>query len=321
MRDPNPRVRRPRAARSCAAPGCAVTVGVLEARGARSSTSRFVVARGGPRPVRAAEGGPHPRRAHRHRGGRVEVDHERRAAARGPRACGGCTTRWRWASAPSSPTIPCCCRTPRGAPPVLPRSCSTPAAAARSTAAWSRSAPAARRCWVLTRGGAGRSARRARAPRRGRHPACRPRRAASPCGCALRELWRARPAEPDGRGRRGAAGRVPRRARLFDQVALFRAPLLLGGRAEPRAFGGPDPARLADAPPRLAARRGRRAGRGRRLVRGLVPRALPARRCSPGIVEEIGTVRARWTPRGRRAACGSRRARARRRWPRAARSP
>ena len=30
-------------------------------------------------------------------------------------------------------------------------------------------------------------------------------------------------------------------ARLFDQVALFRAPLLLGGRGSRPAFGGPDP--------------------------------------------------------------------------------
>lgn len=36
-------------------------------------------------------------------------------------------------------------------------------------------------------------------------------------------------------------------ARLVDQVALFRAPLLLGGRGGRPAFGGPDPRRLADA--------------------------------------------------------------------------
>jgi len=36
-------------------------------------------------------------------------------------------------------------------------------------------------------------------------------------------------------------------ARLFDQVALFRAPLLLGGRDGLPAFGGPNPRRLADA--------------------------------------------------------------------------
>jgi diaminohydroxyphosphoribosylaminopyrimidine deaminase/5-amino-6-(5-phosphoribosylamino)uracil reductase len=36
-------------------------------------------------------------------------------------------------------------------------------------------------------------------------------------------------------------------ARLFDHVALFRAPLLLGGRDGLPAFGGPDPRRLADA--------------------------------------------------------------------------
>lgn len=37
------------------------------------------------------------------------------------------------------------------------------------------------------------------------------------------------------------------RAALFDKVALFRAPLLLGGRSSLPAFGGPDVTRLADA--------------------------------------------------------------------------
>ena len=36
-------------------------------------------------------------------------------------------------------------------------------------------------------------------------------------------------------------------ARLVDQVVLFRAPLLLGGRGSRPAFGGPDPARVAHA--------------------------------------------------------------------------
>jgi diaminohydroxyphosphoribosylaminopyrimidine deaminase/5-amino-6-(5-phosphoribosylamino)uracil reductase len=36
-------------------------------------------------------------------------------------------------------------------------------------------------------------------------------------------------------------------ARLLDQVALFRAPLLLGGRGSRPAFGGPDPLRIRDA--------------------------------------------------------------------------
>jgi hypothetical protein len=35
--------------------------------------------------------------------------------------------------------------------------------------------------------------------------------------------------------------------RLFDQVALFRAPLLLGGRDSIPAFGGPNPRRIGDA--------------------------------------------------------------------------
>jgi diaminohydroxyphosphoribosylaminopyrimidine deaminase / 5-amino-6-(5-phosphoribosylamino)uracil reductase len=37
------------------------------------------------------------------------------------------------------------------------------------------------------------------------------------------------------------------REELFDQVAFFRAPLLLGGRRGLPAFGGPDPLRLGDA--------------------------------------------------------------------------
>jgi diaminohydroxyphosphoribosylaminopyrimidine deaminase / 5-amino-6-(5-phosphoribosylamino)uracil reductase len=37
------------------------------------------------------------------------------------------------------------------------------------------------------------------------------------------------------------------RARLFDEVALFRAPLLLGGRGSRAAFGGKDPKRIAGA--------------------------------------------------------------------------
>lgn len=36
-------------------------------------------------------------------------------------------------------------------------------------------------------------------------------------------------------------------ARLFDQLALFRAPLLLGGRGSRPAFGGPDPRRITQA--------------------------------------------------------------------------
>jgi diaminohydroxyphosphoribosylaminopyrimidine deaminase/5-amino-6-(5-phosphoribosylamino)uracil reductase len=39
------------------------------------------------------------------------------------------------------------------------------------------------------------------------------------------------------------------RGGLFDQVALFRAPLILGGRRSLPAFGGPDPKRLAQAVP------------------------------------------------------------------------
>jgi riboflavin biosynthesis pyrimidine reductase len=38
-------------------------------------------------------------------------------------------------------------------------------------------------------------------------------------------------------------------ARLADEVALFRAPLLLGGRGSLPAFGGPDPDDLGDGLP------------------------------------------------------------------------
>jgi hypothetical protein len=50
-------------------------------------------------------------------------------------------------------------------------------------------------------------------------------------------------------------------ARLLDAIALFRAPLLLGGRGRP-AFGGPDPTRLRQAlrlSPRSPLLRGRKA--------------------------------------------------------------
>ncbi len=46
--------------------------------------------------------------------------------------------------------------------------------------------------------------------------------------------------------------------RLFDQVALFRAPLLLGGRGSKPAFGGENPRRLTDARPLRAAESGSR---------------------------------------------------------------
>jgi diaminohydroxyphosphoribosylaminopyrimidine deaminase/5-amino-6-(5-phosphoribosylamino)uracil reductase len=42
------------------------------------------------------------------------------------------------------------------------------------------------------------------------------------------------------------------RARVVDQVALFRAPLLLGGRGSRPAFGGDDPAEIGEALPLTA---------------------------------------------------------------------
>ncbi|HEV8254191.1 MAG TPA: bifunctional diaminohydroxyphosphoribosylaminopyrimidine deaminase/5-amino-6-(5-phosphoribosylamino)uracil reductase RibD [Vicinamibacteria bacterium] len=48
--------------------------------------------------------------------------------------------------------------------------------------------------------------------------------------------------------------------RLFDEVAIFRAPLLLGGRGSLPAFGGPDPARLSKAVRLVRRRTARGAG-------------------------------------------------------------
>jgi diaminohydroxyphosphoribosylaminopyrimidine deaminase/5-amino-6-(5-phosphoribosylamino)uracil reductase len=73
-------------------------------------------------------------------------------------------------------------------------------------------------------------------------------------------------------------------ARLLDAVALFRAPLLLGGRHGRPAFGGPDPARLGQAlrlSPRSPLLRGRRADP-----------ALPGPWPEPRVFEL-------WYPRGR----------------------
>src|SRR5262245_9055026 len=45
-------------------------------------------------------------------------------------------------------------------------------------------------------------------------------------------------------------------ARLVDEVALFRGPILLGGRGSRPAFGGPDPRRIEEALPLRPAVRG-----------------------------------------------------------------
>lgn len=106
-----------------------------------------------------------------------------------------------------------------------------------------RSAPSSP-VWVLC-GRAGRS-RRGLLERRGVTVIEGPGRGRVPLKWALRELWR--------RGIRslmveGGAELLGSflAERLFDQVALFRAPLLLGGRGSLSAFGGPDPGRIAQA--------------------------------------------------------------------------
>jgi diaminohydroxyphosphoribosylaminopyrimidine deaminase/5-amino-6-(5-phosphoribosylamino)uracil reductase len=98
--------------------------------------------------------------------------------------------------------------------------------------------------WVLTRGGDPR--RRARLERLGVAVIQVPGRGRVPAAAALRELY--------ARGLRSLM--VEGGSELlgsflaeghFHEVALFRAPLLLGGRRGLSAFGGKDPARLAQA--------------------------------------------------------------------------
>ena len=83
----------------------------VDGRGRRRARSeaaalneRFLVAARPAPALRHAEGGHDPRRPHRHRRRRVEVDHQRRAAAARARRCDACTTAWRSASAPCSRT-------------------------------------------------------------------------------------------------------------------------------------------------------------------------------------------------------------------------
>ena len=97
--------------------------------------------------------------------------------------------------------------------------------------------------WVLTRGGEARQ--RTRLERLGVAVIQVPGRGRVPAAAALRELY--------ARGLRslmveGGAELLGSflEARLFHQVALFRAPVILGGRRGLSAFGGADPARLAD---------------------------------------------------------------------------
>lgn len=98
--------------------------------------------------------------------------------------------------------------------------------------------------WVLC-GRAGRD-RRGALERRGVKIIVAPNPGRVPLKWALRELWR--------RGIRslmveGGAELLGSflAERLVDQVALFRAPLLLGGRGSLSAFGGPQPARIGQA--------------------------------------------------------------------------
>jgi diaminohydroxyphosphoribosylaminopyrimidine deaminase/5-amino-6-(5-phosphoribosylamino)uracil reductase len=128
--------------------------------------------------------------------------------------------------------------------------------------------------WVLTRGGDPR--KRARLERLGVAVIQLPGRGRVPAAAALRELYARGLRSLMVEGGSELTGSFLSEG-LFDQVALFRAPLLLGGRASVAAFGGPDRARLSE-----AARLSRRSPR----LRGRLAPA-PAKGPTPGPSYEI----------------------------------
>jgi diaminohydroxyphosphoribosylaminopyrimidine deaminase/5-amino-6-(5-phosphoribosylamino)uracil reductase len=98
--------------------------------------------------------------------------------------------------------------------------------------------------WVLTRAAA--RPKRARLERLGVAVIQMPGRGHLSVGVALRELYARGLRSLMVEGGSELLGSFLA-SRLFDQVALFRAPLLLGGREGRPAFGGPDPLRLSQA--------------------------------------------------------------------------
>lgn len=98
--------------------------------------------------------------------------------------------------------------------------------------------------WVLTRGGDAR--KRKHLERRGVAVIQMPGRGRVPPDAALRELYARGLRSLMVEGGSELLGSFLA-ADLFDQVALFRAPILMGGRRSLPAFGGPDRPRLADA--------------------------------------------------------------------------
>jgi diaminohydroxyphosphoribosylaminopyrimidine deaminase/5-amino-6-(5-phosphoribosylamino)uracil reductase len=97
--------------------------------------------------------------------------------------------------------------------------------------------------WVLTRGGDRK--RRARLERRGVVVIEVSGRGPVPPAAALRELYARGVRSVMVEGGSELLGSFLAE-RLFDRVALYRSPLLLGGRGSRPAFGGPDPLRLDD---------------------------------------------------------------------------
>jgi diaminohydroxyphosphoribosylaminopyrimidine deaminase/5-amino-6-(5-phosphoribosylamino)uracil reductase len=98
--------------------------------------------------------------------------------------------------------------------------------------------------WVLTRGGDAR--KRMQLERRGVAVIQMTGRGRLPAAAALRELYARGLRSLMVEGGSELLGSFLA-ADLFDQVVLFRAPILMGGRRSVPAFGGPDRPRLADA--------------------------------------------------------------------------
>jgi diaminohydroxyphosphoribosylaminopyrimidine deaminase / 5-amino-6-(5-phosphoribosylamino)uracil reductase len=111
----------------------------------------------------------------------------------------------------------------------------------------SRLAASARRSPVIVLCAQDDARRRRALEARGVHVYCGPSRAGRvSLPWALRTLWKHEILGVMVEGGGEVLGSFLREG-LADKVALFRAPLLLGGRGSRPAFGGPDPRRLADA--------------------------------------------------------------------------
>ncbi len=204
-------------------------------------------------PVRPAQGGPDAGRKDRHGVGPLEVDHEPVAASARPGGSGGCTTRSSSGIGTALADDPLLLPSPRTRRPflrvVLDSRLRLPERGRLARSAGPRTPVLALSC--------------APDPSRRRRLEAAGVEVVDVAGETGRVSL---PAALEALGARGVTSVMVEgggevlgsflAARLADQVALFRAPLLLGGRGSRPAFGGPDPLEIRRGPPPRA-----RAGR------------------------------------------------------------